>query len=352
MLVGATIALTISVPCAHTGNAQEYRAAPGVRIQATGAGHRAEIGSVSSAVRLSNGSFVIADNTNLQLHFFSAGGGYLRSVGRDGAGPGEFRAVRWIGECARDTVFAFDYMQNRISVFSADGALVRTFSTPNAQTVLVRCGVDGTMAYVTAGDFVGTTSRGVVQTYSPAGKLLYRTSELFLDEGRPLGKSIKLSVGDNNLIFGNGDSAFVTMMTSVGSMRKKLPAGILGRAPTDVNRTAATEYWVNYLRGGENDSEMTRRYLNGLPQVKTLPAYNEMFLDDIAKAAWVQTSVLGDPATVLERVALDGTRLGRVSLLPNLMVQQIRGDVLVAKMANPVTGDESVVTYRLVAPAR
>ena len=332
--------------------AQEYRAVPELRIPVTNPNHPAAIGSVSSVVRLSNGSIVIADNTNLQVHFFTAGGRYVRSAGRDGQAPGEFRAVRWIGECARDSVFAFDYLKNRVSVFGVDGKLARTFSTPNAQTVIMRCSVDGTMAYVTAADFVGLTSRGSVQTYSATGKLLFRSAELLLDEGRPLGKSIKLSIANNTLIFGIGDSTMVTMMTSVGTLPKKIPVGMVGRVPTDVNRTAAMDYWATYLKGSDVDFEQTRKFLNSLPPVKALPAYSDMFLDDVANGAWVQTSVLGDPATVLEHISPEGAPQGKVSLPPNLMVQQVRDNVLIAKMTNAITGDESVVTYRLVAPRR
>ena len=349
-VVRATCAMLCAVPAlAPSTGAQGYRAVPGLRIMATGANNPAAIGSVSSAVRLSNGSVVIADNTNLQLHFFTANGRYVRSVGRDGVAPGQFRAVRWVGECGRDSVYAFDSMQNRISVFGADGQLARTFPSPNAQTVITRCGVDGTMAYVTAGNFAGTSSHGVVQTYSPSGKLLFRSRELLLDEGRPLGKSIKVSISDNTLIYGVGDSAFVTMMTAAGTARTKLPVGVVGRAPTDVNRTTAIDYWATYLKTTASDFARLRTFIASLPPVKTLPAYTEVFLDDLAKAVWIQTSVLGDPTTVLQRVGLDGTSQGSVSLLPNLMVQQIRGDVLVAKMTNAISGDESVVTYRLVA---
>lgn len=327
-------------------SAQEYRAVTGVRIHAS-----QRVGSVSAAVKLTNGNIVIADNANAQLHYFTANGGFIRSVGRDGEAPGEFKAVRWVGECARDTVFAFDYLQNRISVFDNEGKLVRTFSSPNVQTVMVRCGVDGTMAYVAAGERIGTASRGIVQTYSSTGKLLYRTSDLFLDEGRPLGKSIKFAVADNKLMFGNGDSAFVTLLTSVGAPLKKLPAGLVSRTPTESNRTAAMNYWATYL-GNKTEVENTRRYLSTLPPVKALPAYSDMFIDDVAKVAWIQTSVLGDPGTVLERVSLDGIAQGKVSLSPNIMIQQIRGDVVVAKAMDAITGEESVVTYRLAGPAR
>lgn len=332
--------------------AQEYRAIPVLHIPATNANYPAQIGRVSSVVQLSNGSIVIADNTNTQLHFFTASGRYVRSVGRDGAAPGEFKAVRWVGECARDSVFAYDYMQSRISVFGADGKLARTFAPPSAQTVLVRCGLDGTTAFVSVGDYVGTASRGVVQTYSGSGKLLYRSSELLLDEGRPLGKSIKVAIADNNLIIGMGDSTFITLQSAAGGARKKLTAGIPGRTPTEINRNAALEYWANYLRGSAAAIEQMRQEIRKLPQVATLATYSDLFLDAVSKAAWVQTSVLGDPATVLQRVGLDGTSQGRVSLPPNLIIQQIRGDVLVAKATNVLTGDEAVVTYRLVAPGR
>lgn len=332
--------------------AQEYRAIPALHIPATNANYPAPIGSVSSVVQLSNGSIIIADNTNAQLHFFSAGGRYVRSVGREGTQPGEFKAVRWVGECSRDSVFAYDYMQNRISVFGADGKLGRTFASPAAQTVFVRCGLDGTMAYVSAGNYVGTVSRGAVQTYSASGALLYRSSELMLDEGRPLGKSMKIAIADSNLVFGIGDSAFITWQSTKGGARKKLTAGIPGRTPTEINRNASLEYWANYLRGGPGDIEQMRQQIRKLPQVTTLATYSDLFLDGVTKAAWVQTSVLGDAATILQRVGLDGTSQGRVSLPPNLFIQQIRGDVLVAKATNVVTGAEAVVTYRLAAPGR
>lgn len=330
-----------------TASAQEFRAIPSVRIAAVNANNPTAVGSVSSVVQLSNGSLVVADNINYKLHFYTAGGRFVRSVGRDGSGPGEFRTVRWIGECARDSVFAFDYMQSRISVFAADGQFVRSFSVPTAQTALVRCGLDGTMAYVSAGDIIGTTSRGAVQTYSRDGKLLFRSGDVLLDDGRPLGRSMKISIADSTVIFGSGDSAFVTAQTPAGTARKKLAAGLMGRVPTDLNRSASLEYWATYLRGGSADIERTRQFLNSLPPVKALPAYSDMFVDGVTKSAWVQTSVLGDPATVLQRVGFDGVQQGRVSLPPNLIVQQIRGDVVVAKMMNPVTGDESVVTYRI-----
>lgn len=328
--------------------AQEYRATAGVRIHAS---QRDYIGSVSSAVKLTNGNIVIADNSNLQLHFFSATGVFIRSIGRAGSGPAEFQAVRWVGECARDSVFAFDNMQNVISVFDANGKYVRSFSPPVPQTVMMRCGVDGTIAYVIAGARVGTTSRGGMQTYSSAGKLLYRSGDIFLDEGRPLGKSIKFSIADNTLIFGDGENADVMLSTAAGTSRRKVSTGLAGRAPTDANRAGALVYWTKYL-GRPADYEVTRRYLISLPPVTVLPAYSDLFIDDISKAAWIQTSVLGDPNTVLERVGLDGVSQGRVTLMPNLIIQQIRGDVVVAKNSDAITGAESVLTWKLTGPGR
>lgn len=328
-------------------DAQVYRATPGVRIRAAAAGPNSGVGDIASAVQLTNGTFVIADNINSQLHFDSAGGRLIRSVGQQGTGSSEFRALRWVGECGRDSVYAFDYILNRISVFSADGTLSRTFPTPAAGTALVRCSLDGTMLYVALAGMKGLASHGAFQTTDNKGKYLYRSPDLLLDEGRPLGKSIKIAMAPAGVVYGNGDSAFVRLMSVRGESPRKIPAGVTGRAPTDTNRNVAIEYWAKVVKGTEFEYEQMRQALRKLPKVDALPAVTDVFVDATTNAIWVRTSSLGDRFTVLERHAMDGALQGTATLPPNIEIQQIRGDVVVAMFADAKTGVESLSTYRL-----
>ena len=79
-----------------------------------------EFGSVS-AVALGPGETVfVADNTNLEVRVFGFDGAHLRTFGRSGQGPGEFRSLyslAWVG----DRLVTFDPHQGRIGEFSADG---------------------------------------------------------------------------------------------------------------------------------------------------------------------------------------------------------------------------------------
>lgn len=329
-------------------HAQTYRAVPGVRIRAMAAGTANEVGDIAAAVQLSGGTYVIADNVHDQLHFYSAAGRFIRTVGRRGAGPGEFQTVGWLGECGRDSVFAFDVMQNRISVFALDGTFVRSFPPPTSLVGFVRCTLDGTMLYAASAGTPGTTRRGAIQTSDNTGKLLYRSPELLLDEGRPLGNSIKVAIAPEGMIYGNGDNAFVMMMSIRGETPHRVPAGLASRQPTEANRNAALEYWATAVKGAEYDYERKRVVMRKLEPVRTLPAYTDLFIDAVTKAMWVKTSTFGDPSTILERRGLDGAMQGIATLPPGLKIQQIRGDVVIATMTDARTGEQMLVTYRLM----
>jgi len=346
ILVGIICALCVSN--VRTVQAQTYRAVPGVRIRAMAASATTEVGDIAAAVQLSGGTYVISDNANNHLHFYSAAGRFLRTAGRRGAGPGEFQSVRWLGECGRDSVYAFDSMQNRISVFAVDGKFVRSFAPPSALVGFVRCTLDGTMLYVASSSAADMTRRGAIQTSDNTGRLLYRSPDLLLEEGRPLGKSIKVAIAPEGMAYGNGDSAFVTMLSVRGATPHRVPAGAAGREPTQANRNAAVEYWATAIKGTEYEYEQMRVRIRKLPPVKTLPAYTDVFIDVATKALWVKTSTFGDPSTILERRSLDGAMQGTATLPPGLEIQQIRSDVLMATRVDAKTGEEFLVTYRLV----
>ena len=79
-----------------------------------------EFGSVS-AVALGPGETVfVADNINLEVRVFGFDGAHVRTFGRAGEGPGEFRSLyslAWVG----DRLVIFDPRQGRIGEFSAEG---------------------------------------------------------------------------------------------------------------------------------------------------------------------------------------------------------------------------------------
>ncbi len=66
------------------------------------------------------GLLVVASSGSPALELFDGAGAHLRSIGREGEGPGEFRAVMAHGVLA-DTVWAVDFPVPRLSRFLLDG---------------------------------------------------------------------------------------------------------------------------------------------------------------------------------------------------------------------------------------
>jgi hypothetical protein len=86
---------------------------------------RTEFGRVAGTVRLGDGVIVVADGGNSELRFFDSAGAWQRTVGRKGAGPGEFEMIGGLYRLESDSLAVFDINQRRVSVFGADGALKR-----------------------------------------------------------------------------------------------------------------------------------------------------------------------------------------------------------------------------------
>ena len=82
-------------------------------------------GRVVGAARLSDGSVAVVDPTVDQVRVFDETGEHLRSLGRLGDGPGEFRNAWFVWVRPGDTLWVGDYWPWRYNVFAADGAWSR-----------------------------------------------------------------------------------------------------------------------------------------------------------------------------------------------------------------------------------
>ena len=81
---------------------------------------------VFGALRLADGGVVVLNGATSELRFFNGAGRHLRTVGRWGSGPGEFRrpgAPVWFGT---DTLVVYDTWTARATLVSARGALLKS----------------------------------------------------------------------------------------------------------------------------------------------------------------------------------------------------------------------------------
>ena len=77
---------------------------------------------VQGAVKLSNGTFVIANSGSFELRYYDSSGAFLRASGGEGKGPGEFSRGPWaLWKRPGDTLAATDPTNFRLSYYDARG---------------------------------------------------------------------------------------------------------------------------------------------------------------------------------------------------------------------------------------
>ena len=81
---------------------------------------------VLGAVRLSDGSVAVADDYTMQVRIFDRSGAHVRSMGREGEGPGEFKRLWHLWRLPGDTLWVGDYRPWRYQVYASTGEWIRT----------------------------------------------------------------------------------------------------------------------------------------------------------------------------------------------------------------------------------
>lgn len=99
---------------------------PAQVVLGSGNDDRAFLLGVVGVIRLSDGTFVVANSGTAELKLFDARGRYRESVGRRGNGPGEFEQLNFVTALTNDSILAADLALRRISIFDRSGRHVRT----------------------------------------------------------------------------------------------------------------------------------------------------------------------------------------------------------------------------------
>lgn len=83
-------------------------------------------GDVRALAYLPDGRIVVLDARDQQVHYLDATGQPVRTVGRKGAGPGEFAGANGLVVTARGEVVVNDHSNNRLTVLAPNGDFVKT----------------------------------------------------------------------------------------------------------------------------------------------------------------------------------------------------------------------------------
>jgi len=112
--------VTAHRPLWGQGEAWTVSQSPVLEIGQMDADPAYELFRIRGLARLSDGTVVVGEAGASEIRFFGPDGRHIRSVGREGEGPGEFSTL--FGIYARgDTVFAYDYRLSRVTLFDAEG---------------------------------------------------------------------------------------------------------------------------------------------------------------------------------------------------------------------------------------
>jgi hypothetical protein len=321
---------------------------------------------VSGATRLSNGTIVIADGSDNALHYFDATGKPLRTAGRTGSGPGEFRTIIWMGQCGPDSLHVWDLNQGRMSVFSANGTFVRDY-TPHADTsrsstpvMTISCSTRGVLAFqaqpvnkspisakdpehptrqervmkVTAPVAVATSDGKVTRLLGdrPGGAWYQILGGHF---PLPLGATTYVAVANNVTYVGTSDSMASIGVFATGGSNGTIRLGGAPRRVTQAHRDHAVAALVGLIPG-QAPARLRKQAadsLNVSPMPATLPPFTGLW-GDADGVLWVQTSVAGDPDTRLRAFGTNQKIVGEITLPANVTVYEIGRDYILGAFAD------------------
>lgn len=250
------------------------------------------------AARLSDGRIVVANGGTNELRFYDPAGEFLLAAGRDGEGPGEFRDLQAVWRIGGDSLLAYDFGVQRLSVFTPDGTFARSFrvESPTGRQLFVRGPFGDRSLLVTKGPrlVAAGAAPGMVRDsvgyfrYGPEGALIdtlgrfpftefYRLvlgSDDYRLTSPPFARSPRATVTEDRFYFGTSDRWELAVYTRSGALERRIRLQRANRpvTPEDVSRFKA-ERLERAREEGSRAVTVMERMLAAVPFPETMPAY-------------------------------------------------------------------------------
>ena len=130
--------------------------APRVRIGLLEGAPEYLFGNVTGAVRLADGSIVVADEQSHSLRKFTPDGRHLWSSGHEGKAPGEYEGLRLLRGCPDAELTVFDWNLDRITRIDADGRVSDTHALRSSgiHPYRLACTADGGLVVTPWPDYI------------------------------------------------------------------------------------------------------------------------------------------------------------------------------------------------------
>lgn len=151
---------------------ERWRLVPDLRI---GSEHAPEyaLSRIGGIAVSEGGDIYVLQPIERTVRVYDPDGRFVRNLGRDGAGPGEFRNPLRIGLHA-DTLWVLDVGLKRLSFFSLDGRFLRSINFPGLSTERVPLELHQPLS---GNDFLAANRITDAPTRQPRGEVLLRIDE-------------------------------------------------------------------------------------------------------------------------------------------------------------------------------
>lgn len=302
-------------------------------------------------VLLSDGRIVVADGGSSELRFFDETGAWIRSIGRKGAGPGEFMSLGWLNVGLSDTLRAYDWGQLRVSIFSADGTYQRSYMlgteggggglrpqavlatgaiVASTQSIVefnsapgVRRDTSLLLLFDAQGRFVDSLGR-----YAGSEDWIDRTETTMSAQSRPFGKRLTISAKDSSVYVGNGDAHELTVLAASGKTRQTL------RWPGAV-RPVTPQMIDAYIESAVSNAPAEQRAsvaaaLPRAPFPASLPAFATFVVAEDG-TLWIGRYVPqgSDARPMFDVIDTAGALLGAVEMPRRFTLSQVAGERII-----------------------
>lgn len=325
-------------------------ATPILSIESTARDGSVLFDRVSNAVRLEDGTVVVADPGGFALRYFDRHGALVATAGRAGSGPGEFQYVGWVGRCGAGEVHVWDPIQLRLTVFDAMGRFIRQQPLP-VHPALIQCDEKGAFAallmpkvFTRPDPNTGVSPKhfGDLLAWQRDADSAEKVGSLPLGESRPLGVVTRMAVGPGGIYVGTGDSSTLQIYGFDGRRIEDITIPIERRLTTAANYDAAVTRLVSGFAIA-SEREAAKKSMLAIPMPQYLPLFRDILVDPLG-IIWVVTSAPGDSLTSLVAVRRDGSIQATATIRGDLAIHEVGSDYLLATRTTS-GGEEEVVVY-------
>lgn len=334
-------------PAWKVGDAWNVVEEPLLRIGTVDGQSAYQLHDVQGAVRLADGTLVIANAGSNEIRFYDGSGQHIRNVGREGDAPGEYRLISALGSGPGDSLWVYDYGARRFTLLTDEGEFVRLV------TLGARLSAPNAVGRLAEGSFAVKEqwSSGLQDTWQPGlTRGLAAVTRLYVDGtgldtiATVLGREMFLSdengrtvmsaplfaragsaaVSGNHVYVGNQETFEILRYSADGELLLiiRVPDIDLGITQADIDSVIRRDL----ERVPESRHAMLRSHLESMDMPPTRPAYGRLHVDQDGNLWAAEPTRYPYPARSWTVFDPEGQLLGVVTMPKGFRLRQAGSD--------------------------